>query len=52
MGTLYIPVDLTDKEEKEFRDKAYAYYNGKKGFLKAGAKAAFLSWDGTDPKKD
>jgi hypothetical protein len=44
MGRLYIPVDLTDKEEKEFRRKAFEKYEGKKGYLKMGASDAFRLW--------
>lgn len=44
MGRLYIPVDLTDKEEKEFRRKAFDKYEGKKGYLKMGATDAFRLW--------
>lgn len=44
MGRLYIPVDLTDKEEKEFRRKAFEKYEGKKGYLKRAAADAFRFW--------
>jgi hypothetical protein len=44
MGRLYIPVELTDKEEKEFRLKAFQTYEGKKGYLKEAATAAFRFW--------
>ncbi len=44
MGRLYIPVDLTDKEEKEFRMKAFQTYEGKKGYLKMAAANAFRFW--------
>lgn len=44
MGRLYIPVELSDTEEKEFRRKAFEKYEGKKGYLKMAATAAFLFW--------
>lgn len=44
MGRLYIPVDLKDKEEKEFRRKAFEKYEGKKGYLKMAATDAFRFW--------
>lgn len=44
MGRLYIPVDLTDKEEKEFRRKAFEEHDGKKGYLKLAAAEAFRFW--------
>jgi len=48
MGRLYIPIDLTDKQEKEFRKKAFEKYEGRKGFLKKAATDAFISWIGND----
>lgn len=44
MGTLYIPVDLTDKEEKAFRKKAFERFDGKKGYLKKAAAEAFKQY--------
>jgi ribosomal protein L21E len=44
MGRLYIPVELSDTEEKEFRRKAFEKYEGKKGYLKNAAADAFRLW--------
>jgi hypothetical protein len=52
MGRLYIPADLTDKEEAEFREKAFRAFKGRKGFLKEACRAALLKWDGTPINED
>ncbi len=52
MGRLYIPVDLSDKQEKEFRRKAFETFEGKKGYLKEAAKEAFLFWTKTYNKEN
>lgn len=44
MGRVYIPVKLSDTEEKDFRRKVFDIHDGEKGYLKMAATDAFLFW--------